>query len=446
MESVKYLLSKSRFIEPRVGQLDANILDSELLDLLKSQLYSSFKYFHPEIKDKYEPELLLLLKLLLFKVTIWDHSATYGSKLQNLKLVDSRSTIGRIIPMSKTQKLSYGLLIVGGSYFWNKLEDYLARTSSGDYEFEENEDYYYDSHVGNYVSHSGDIVGTNSISRRRKFNILVAKKLRVLADGLSTLWAFSSLANFILFLYSGRYSTLILRLLRIRYVPGSRSLTRQVNFEFQNRQLVWNALTEFLLFVLPLVNMRQVKRKTTRAFTSVFGGTKSSSSPNSNEGELAFLPEKTCPICYKSTSAESTTSAVSTDVTNPYHGECGHLYCYVCLTTALAEDPEEGFQCLRCNSTIKSASRYKDIDLSAVVTAPPVPTSTDGTDRAVASAGSSTSAPSAPSEGNITSIPDQSNISDDESTFTGSDEEADYAMDDEDMGSSNFFVDEGDEF
>jgi peroxin-2 len=306
-----------RAIEPRVNQLDASILDSELMDLLKNQLWAAFKHFHPQIKDKYEPELLLVLKLLLFKVTIWDHSATYGAKLQNLRLVHTKSTVSKLIPMSQTQKILYGLITAGGSYMWGKLEDYLAKASVDEDE--------------------------NSWSRR----------LRSFADLLTTAWTTSSLFNFVAFLYSGRYSTLILRLLRIRFVPASRSLTRQVNFEFQNRQLVWNALTEFLLFILPLLNLPKLKRKAAR----LLGGKTSKS-----QGELSFLPVKTCAICYK-TSADST----STDITNPYQGECGHIYCYVCLTNQLAEDPEEGWSCLRCGSTIKTAVPWTDVREESIV-------------------------------------------------------------------------------
>ncbi len=39
-----------------------------------------------------------------------------------------------------------------------------------------------------------------------------------------------------------------------------------ISFEYLNRQLVWQELSDFLLFVLPLVNVARVKRAMLRAF------------------------------------------------------------------------------------------------------------------------------------------------------------------------------------
>lgn len=319
-------------IEPRVGQLDASILDTELLELLRGQLFNAFKYFHPELKDKYSVEILLLLRLALFKVTVWDHDTTYGAKLQHLKLVQSTSRIGgKIIPLNRKQKLAYGAIVVGGSYLWRKMETFLAlRDEPG--ELAEND------------THARGI-----------------RVLRKSVDFLNSLWEVSTLANFVLFLYSGRYSTLILRLLRMRYVPITRTFSRQVNFEFQNRQLVWNALTEFLLFTLPLINLPRIKRKLSSLL-------RSSPSNSEEQGELSFLPEKVCAICYKTDTGETANS--STSVTNPYQGECGHIYCYVCLQTKILEDPESGWPCLLCSRTIKKATPFIDVDPSAIISTP----------------------------------------------------------------------------
>jgi peroxin-2 len=306
-------------IEPRVGQLDASILDNELLNLLKDQLFKCFKFFKPEIKDKYESELLLALKLLLFKLTIWDHSTTYGGKLQNLKLVDCRSTAGRLIDLSRSQKLGYGALVIGGGYLWTKLEDFVTQHANDDDQ---------------------------------------VLKLREILDRLSLLWSGSSLLNFVLFVYSGKYSTLILRLLKMRFVSQSRVMVRQVNFEFQNRQLVWNALTEFLLFILPILNLRKLMRR-----LGSLAGRQSSSSAQS--GPLAFLPEKTCPVCYQSSNFQSGVVS-STDITNPYQGECGHIYCYVCLVTKIIEAQGDGWNCLRCGAIIKVAVPFRDVDVKAI--------------------------------------------------------------------------------
>jgi peroxin-2 len=43
-------------------------------------------------------------------------------------------------------------------------------------------------------------------------------------------------------------------------------MSRLVSFEYLNRQLVWQELSEFLLFLLPLINVPRLKRAMLRAF------------------------------------------------------------------------------------------------------------------------------------------------------------------------------------
>lgn len=65
-----------------------------------------------------------------------------------------------------------------------------------------------------------------------------------------------------LFLVNGKYPSLIHRALRITMTPIASDLLRfngsNVNFEFQNRQLVWNVMTEFLVFLLPLLQLNKL--------------------------------------------------------------------------------------------------------------------------------------------------------------------------------------------
>lgn len=301
-----------RQVQPRVGQLDASLLDSELLSQLKDKLFDAIKIYKPEWKDRYEDEFKLLLKLLLFKVTIWDNSTTYGGKLQNLQLAHALSTKSLRIPLSRRQKLAYGLVTIGGSFLWSKLDAYLVAAS-------------YDS------------ADNPTIMR-----------LRDLVDRLSVVWTGASLLNFVLFLYSGNYSTLIMRLLKMKYVTVTHTVSRVVNFEFQNRQLVWNALTEFLLFALPLVNFAKIQRKITMAIWN----------DRSAKGDYNFLPQKSCAVCYQRDAGVTGTFKTNA-ITNPYVTDCGHVYCYVCIKLEL----EKGdWSCLRCNKVVKRASPYVELE------------------------------------------------------------------------------------
>lgn len=84
----------------------------------------------PSIKEGYEPEFLLLLRAALFKLTIWDHNATYGAALQNLVYTDARRSGPIDYPPSFLQKSTYGLLTVGGRYLFTRLNLYLLSHSN----------------------------------------------------------------------------------------------------------------------------------------------------------------------------------------------------------------------------------------------------------------------------------------------------------------------------
>src|ERR1700709_2758243 len=81
----------------------------------------------------------------------------------------------------------------------------------------------------------------------------------------STTHSVAAFASFLIFLVNGRYRTLVDRIIRIRLAPPSSQVSREVSFEYLNRQLVWHAFTEFLLFLLPLVGISRWRRGLARA-------------------------------------------------------------------------------------------------------------------------------------------------------------------------------------
>lgn len=282
-------------MNPRVGQLDASQLDNELLDRVKSLLWDGLRHWSADLPDRYAAELLALLKLAFFKVTIWDRSSTYGGRLQGLQLVDSKTGRG----MSRSKKIAYAVIVIGGNYLWTQLSDYLTAAA-------------YD---------------TGEIS--------LVIRVRTIADRLEFISSAMSLFNFLVFLYNGQYSTLILRLLRVKWSPVSRKTSRLVNYEFQNRQLVWNALTEFLLFIMPFVDVNKVQRSLVSWFRP---------SQDASRENMSTLPDRQCAICDEL-------------LTVPSFGECGHMYCYVCLRIKLSE-AQGKWNCLRCRRIIRTLKTF----------------------------------------------------------------------------------------
>ncbi|TDZ40197.1 Peroxisomal biogenesis factor 2 [Colletotrichum spinosum] len=325
----------------RVGQVDAELLDDELLELLRGQVGDALKYFvGGHLKDDWSAEILLALRAVLFKLTVWDNDATYGAALQNLKYTDARRDGSVLVPPSKWQKSLYGLATVFGRYGWDKWENHLLENDDG------------------YSDPSPRLRRLSSITSR-----------------LTTMHAGAAFVSFLVFLLQGRYRTLLDRVLRMRLAPPTSQVSREVSFEYLNRQLVWHAFTEFLLFVLPLIGINRWRRwisRTWRKTKQIM--TTSDDQEKSANGELSFLPERTCAICYQDQNALATTEteimaaassgggvigSAQTDITNPYETiPCGCIYCFVCLATRLEREEGEGWTCLRCGELVKECKPW----------------------------------------------------------------------------------------
>ncbi|OTA64122.1 hypothetical protein K449DRAFT_413885 [Hypoxylon sp. EC38] len=323
----------------RVGQVDAELLDEDLVGQLRDQVGEALKYFGGTIKDDWSAEILLALRMILFKLTVWDHNATYGAALQNLKYTDARRDRPVLTPPSKWQKSIYGLITVGGKYGWTKWENWLLDRDNG------------------YDQPSPTV-----------------QRLSKLTSKLTTLHSIAAFISFLAFLLHGRYRTILDRVLRMRLAPLTSQVSREVSFEYLNRQLVWHAFTEFLLFVLPLVGISRWRRWLSRTWrkTKEIINVKTEGEDSEKQGDYAFLPERTCAVCYQDQNsaiseneilAAATSGGVvgsaQTDITNPYEAiPCGCIYCYVCLATRLEREEGEGWTCLRCGELVKECKPW----------------------------------------------------------------------------------------
>ncbi|KAL1864135.1 peroxisome assembly protein (Peroxin-2) [Diaporthe australafricana] len=326
----------------RVGQVDAELLDEELVQLLRDQVGDALKYvggLGSNLKEEWSAEILLALRAVLFKLTVWDHDATYGAALQNLKYTDARHDGPVLVAPSRLQKSLYGLITVGGKYGWARLENWLLNQDNG----------------------------FDTPSPR-------AQRLSRLTSTAESVHSVAAFASFLVFLLHGRYRTLLDRILRMRLAPPTSQVSREVSFEYLNRQLVWHAFTEFLLFVLPLIGINKWRRWLSRTWKKTKNAISKSGDADSEEkkGEYSFLPERTCAICYQDQNSASSEQEVlaaaassgvvgsaQTDITNPYETiPCGCVYCFVCLATRIEGEEGEGWTCLRCGEPVKECKPW----------------------------------------------------------------------------------------
>lgn len=322
----------------RVGQVDAELLDEELLGLLKTQVGDALKYLGPHLQDDWSQEILLGLRAALFKLSIWDNDASYGASLQNLRYADARKSSSALPKPTMWQKGLYGLITILGRYGWDRWQDWLIDQERG------------------YTAPSEKV-----------------QRLMRLTSFVSTTHSIAAFCSFLVFLVNGRYRTLTDRLLRLRLVSPSNQVSREVSFEYLNRQLVWHAFTEFLLFLLPLVGISRWRRWLSRAWKRAKDAMRSEAAETDDQkiktGPLSFLPERTCAICYQDQNPTLTSEAeilgantgagggvigsATTDIVNPYETlACRCIYCFVCIAKKIEAEEGGGWLCLRCGEIV----------------------------------------------------------------------------------------------
>lgn len=322
----------------RVLQLDAGILDGELFSLLKQQLSDAFHLLGPKsFSYNLHPELWsLILKLILFCATTLKTGSSYGYRLQNLKLSD---TCGRVI----SKRLRYVLLVaIIAQYLFKKAESYLYS-----------------------MNETQTREGSKAMQSLKQFVFRFRLHfLKVASDFVKT----AGLFNFVSFLVQGRYSSLLHRVLGIVATPLNPDLLKfngdNVSFEFQNRQLVWNVMTEFLVFVIPLLHVRKWRR----LILSMFKRASGARAVESSTTRFSSLPVSQCAMCIETAEIASIKTG-TTQITNPYATNCGHVFCYICLVTrknAVDNGRELAELCPRCSAKIVSFKEYgEEVDDAA---------------------------------------------------------------------------------
>ncbi|KAI8613774.1 Pex12 amino terminal region-domain-containing protein, partial [Chytriomyces sp. MP71] len=241
--------------------------------------------------------------------------------------------------------------------------------------------------------------GSPDAQRRPRLTAHQARFVLNLFHGLEDALAVASFLNLVAYLWRGRYRTLFERALGIRVVPRNRSVPlANANFEHMNRELVWRALTDFMAYMIPLVNLVRLRRKMVassvafgrkiveRLRTGVGGasstmegekeGNKVENAEESNASALKesheheemdslFLRQETafdkeenaCPICVDAGRWEDVKACgVGTARICAKSGSCDCcVYCDYCLRAALMADSE--YSCSVCGVQVKIVER-----------------------------------------------------------------------------------------
>ncbi|KAI8456667.1 Pex12 amino terminal region-domain-containing protein [Phakopsora pachyrhizi] len=298
----------------RVNQLDASLLDEELEHMIVEPFWSSIVPISGS--NDWRPEILAILRLFILKWSL-ERSQSYGSKLQNLRWTtgDKLKSKGKRGNSSLSQKqiAAYCILSVLPGYLLRGFRDYMIVHGWADFPSASNWSSFY----------SRDPLERRRYLRRAAWNTL---------ERLSLVTSTIQLINFLIFLLNGRYRSLLERFLRIRLRYSQRGSFRNVSYEFLNRQLVWESVTDFVLFLLPLINVTRLRvhlrharlkiLNTLRNFFMTSTSSKALSGKQSKSlkeedkktGPYNSLPKDICPICK---SQKEDLSNISSNIINP---------------------------------------------------------------------------------------------------------------------------------
>lgn len=175
----------------RVAQLDAYLLDNELFRLLKTQFTNAISLLYGSIE--FEPEIELFLKGLLLALT---KEASYGMEIQNLQFT-------KLFYSNKSLRFYYFILEIFFPYTLRKI-------------------------INHALNHDW--------SQNKPF-------LWKLTTKISHIFQLVNLINFLLFLNQGKYASVTDRLLDLTMEYKKKELSRIVDYEYMNRELVWSVLT-----------------------------------------------------------------------------------------------------------------------------------------------------------------------------------------------------------
>lgn len=277
----------------RISQLDALELNKALEQLVWSQFTQCFHGFKPGLLAHVEPEVKALLWLFLWRFTVYSKNATVGQSVLNIQYKNDLSSKSQ--PPSKSQKLWYAACTIGGTWLEERCYDLFRN-----------------HHLASF----------GKVKQCLNFTIGLLK--------------LGGLINFLIFLQRGKFATLTERLLGIRSVFCKPQSAREVSFEYMNRELLWHGFAEFLIFLLPLINIYKLKAKLSSWCIPLTGA------PNS-ESTLA-ASGKECSLCGEWP-------------TMPHTIGCEHIFCYYCVKSSFLFDIN--FTCPKCGSEVHSVQPLK---------------------------------------------------------------------------------------
>jgi len=227
---------------PRVTHLDAQLLDSDIIDILKSVLLDSIHYSGVSIYTKFEPEIDAILKLSLHRFSLIKQKSTVGQSMLQIKYPEITS---------KKTLFKYSTCVVLVSWLHRRISDIIK--------------YFY---------------GNNAISGHK------------FISDLELIYSVCHTVNLLVFLHQGFYGTVAERIFKLRPVATAPPHSRQISYSYFSRELLWNGFAELFTVIIPLIPIKQFHEVVKKCLPS-----HRIVKESPIEGTVSQI--STCCVCYK---------------------------------------------------------------------------------------------------------------------------------------------------
>ena len=312
----------------RVSQLDAFLLDNEVAILLQQQLRRIFVGSHvlsQDIFEYFEPEANMLVWLVIYGGSVLLNLPTPGNMLMNLRyrndtLFQSPRSRGAMALPGDSPTIRQRIGWIVGTTILPWLWVRTRRTFRA-WRWSILPDDQREGHETRFIGFMG----------LQFWKYLIWKAMGI-ADGIFQIARF---VNFVLFIQSGIFRSIIDRFLKMRLVYTHDAGSHQLSFEYLNRDLLFTSFHDFAMFLLPIINVDSILRssfRSVRVFLSAIKrimGLRDVQSSISEVVRVGGGQEKpsrvdiTCQVCAASPACM------------PYKLSCGCIFCYYCLRTGV---------------------------------------------------------------------------------------------------------------
>ena len=376
----------------RINILEASVLDTEIFNLLEMS-FATVLGGARAMEQSAGPTSTwrrlvgLGIRLAVTGATILSNVPTPGQVLQSVRYRNERMfqtarTVGLLqLPNdgpTKMQRAAWVLLNVVLPYAWSSIRYRLTLW------------------LGSVLRHRREHQRAVHRDADRNTNVDVAPTEVVVGkwiDFIEGAWGVASLINLMVFFQHGRYTTLIDRMLSMRQVPSRSGGTRQLNFDFQNRQIVFSELNNFALYILPMLRVYSTLRAGRRMGARLTGrmkrlgrhvgvlspvtlleekdgkgsggsGSSGSSGGSGGSGDEKQQQNETTPPGGKSR-VENCTYCGESPASMPYVTSCGCTMCFYCLRTHVdpveRNDGKVETSCPSCGQRMTWSRRWEEM-------------------------------------------------------------------------------------